>query len=117
MRKVQDNRLTPCQSLFQKKLDGTLVLLGVISASGIDEHATRLEEVDGAKEERPLECHQSRPGSNGGGDSPVDAHPERSLGGAGHVNEHPVEAAMEGELLAGVKRSRIGNPESLEVGG
>jgi len=118
VRKTQVNGLCPGWPFVKEKLDGTLVLLGVIGAGGIDEHATRLEEVEGPKEQRPLEHHQAGPGPNGRGESPLDARPERSLRRAGHVNEHPVEAAMEGELLAGVAgNDRVGNPESLEVGG
>ena len=57
VRKTQVNGLHPGWPFFKEKLDGALVLLGVIGAGGIDEHATRLEEVEGPKEQRPLEHH------------------------------------------------------------
>ena len=118
MRKTQVNALYPGGSFFKEKLDGTLVLLGVIGAGGIDEHAARLEEVKGPKEQRPLKRHEARPGPDGRRESPLDARPERSLRRAGHVNEHPVEATVEGKLLAGVTGDdRVDHPESLEVGG
>jgi len=71
--------LYPGRLLFKEKLDGTLVLLAVIGAGGIDEHATRLEEVEGPKEQQPLEPHQSRPGPNGRGESPVDVRTSLSI--------------------------------------
>lgn len=118
MRKTQVNGLYPGWPFFKEKLDGAFVLLGVVGAGGIDEHATRLEEVKGPKEQRPLERHEARPGSNGRRECPLDARPEGSLRGAGHVNEHPMEAAVERKLLAGVTgNDRIGHPESLEIGG
>jgi hypothetical protein len=118
VRKTQVNGLYPGWPFFKEELDGILVFLGIISAGGIDEHATRLEEVEGPKEQRPLERHEAGPGPNGGRKSPLDARPERSLRRAGHVNECPMEAAMEGELLAGVARNDgVGDTESLEVGG
>ena len=118
MRKTQVNGLYPGWPFFQEKFDGTLVLLGVIGAGGIDEHATRLKEVEGPKKQRPLEHHEARPGPNGRGECPLDTRPERSLRRAGHVNEHPMESAVERELLAGVTGNDcVGHPESLEVGG
>jgi hypothetical protein len=118
MRKTEVHGLYPGWPVFKEKLDGPFVLLGVIGACGIDEHAIRLEDVEGPKEQRSLEHQQAGPRPNGSGESPLDAGPERSLRRAGHVNEHPVEAAMEGELLAGVTgNDRVCNPESLKVGG
>jgi hypothetical protein len=117
VRKAQVEGRHPGRPFFKEELDGILVLLGIISAGRIDERATRLQEVKGPKEQRPLERHEAGPGPNRGGKSPLDARPERSLGGTGHVNECPMEAAMEGELLAGVTgNDGVGHPESLEVG-
>jgi hypothetical protein len=118
VRKTQVNGLYPGRPFFKEELDGTLVLVGVIGAGGIDKHATRCEEIESPKEQRPLEHHEAGPGQNGRGKTPLDARPECSLRGARHVNEYPMEAAMKGELLAGVTgNDRVGNPESLEVGG
>jgi len=79
VREIQVNGLYPGWPFFKEKLDDPLVLLGVIGAGGIDEHATWLEEVEGPKKQRPLQHHQAGPGPNGRGESPVDARPERSL--------------------------------------
>jgi hypothetical protein len=117
VRKTQVNGLHPRWPYLKQKLDGSHVLLGVIGAGGIDEHPTRLEKVEGPKEQRPLEHHQAGPAPNCGGESPLDAGPKGPLRRARQVNEHPAEAAMEGELLAGVAgNGGVGNPESLEVG-